>query len=95
MTDAAARKSDKYTELLRECSNVAKSAQLLTVEVGSRGFLNLASLQELYIILNKSPQKDCNVLEREVTRDSLNSCSALKNSFETRCKRNWKETSPE
>ena len=89
MADAAARKSDKYTELVRECSSVAKSAQLLTVEVGSRGFLNLASLQELYTILNKPPQKDCKALESDVTRASL------RHSFEIWCKRNWKETSPE
>ena len=50
MEDAVTRKRARYSELLQECSRTAKVAKLITIEVGSRGFLNLESFQDLSII---------------------------------------------
>lgn len=48
MEDAVTRKRASYSELLQECSMTAKVAKLITIEVGSGGFLNLESFQDLY-----------------------------------------------
>ena len=49
MEDAVTRERARYSELLQECSRTAKVATLITIEVGSRSFLNLESFQDLYI----------------------------------------------
>ena len=83
--DAAMRKRERYSELLQECSKMAKVAKLITVEVGSRGLINLKSFQNLYSALEAPPAKDCHKLEAEVVK------TTLLHSHLIWCKRNWRE----
>ena len=85
MEDAVTRKRARYSELLQECSRTAKVAKLITIEVGSRGFLNLESFRDLYRVPETPPAKDCHKLEVEVVK------TTLLHSHQIRCKRNWRE----
>ena len=78
------RKKNKYEELLAECSTKG-TAKLITIEVGSRGFLNLKSFQALYEALNIPPLKERRSLEMEVVK------TVLHHSHIVWCKRNWRE----
>ena len=85
MEEARMRKRERYSELLQECSRTAKRAELITIEVGSRGFLNLESFQAFYKALEAPPAKDCRKLETEVVK------TTLLHSHLIWCKRNWRE----
>ena len=85
MKDAVTRKRARYSELLQECSRTARVAKLITIEVGSRGFLNLESFQDLYKVLETPPAKDCCKLEVEVVKTTLLHLHLIW------CKRNWRE----
>ena len=83
--DAARRKRDRYQDLLTECS-ATSTANLITIEVGSRGFLHLVSLQELYKALDHPPSRECRRLEEELVK------TVLHHSHLIWCKRNWRQT---
>ena len=83
--DAARRKRSRYHDLLVECSTTF-TANLITIEVGSRGFLHLSSLQELYKALDHPPSGDRWRLEEEVVK------TVLHHSHIIWCKRNWRES---
>ena len=57
--DAAERKRQKYADLLAKCSAGKRVAKLITIEVGSRGFINTESFDDLYKHLKKPSKKDC------------------------------------
>ena len=59
-------------------------ANLLTLEVGSRGFSHTDSFDRLYQFFPTTKAKQV-ALEREVVR------TCLLQSFQVWCKRNWKE----
>ena len=82
--DAARRKRDRYQDLLTECS-ATSTANLITIEVGSRGFLHLVSLQELYKALDHPPSRECRRLEEELVK------TVLHHSHLIWCKRNWRQ----
>ena len=81
--DAASRKQLKYAELVKSCRRNGFHATLTTVEVGSRGFIHVPGLTELYKIVNAS-SKARSEPEREVTRQALEGSSRIW------CKRNWR-----
>ena len=83
--EAQERKRTKYQPLLEECQKSGFTASLITIEVGSRGFLNTDSFNQLYQLIksNKSPRTD---FEKKIVRTCL-ICS-----FDIWCKRNWKDT---
>ena len=74
----------KYAELVDHCRQNGFHATLITVEVGSRGFINVYSFAELYKIVNASLTTR-SALEREVIRQ------AIEGSFCIWCRRNWRE----
>ena len=76
--DAASRKQMKYAKLVESCTRNGFHATLTTVEVGSRGFIHVPGLTELYKIVNASSKARCE-LEREVVR------SAIEGSFRIWC----------
>lgn len=82
--DTARRKRDRYEGLLAECATAA-TTQLITTEVGSRGFVNLDSLQQLYKALDHPPSQECRRLEKDVVK------TVLHHSHLIWCKRNWRE----
>ena len=45
--DAAKRKKDKYHDLMEACTASGYSTTLITLEVGSRGFLNTSGFNKL------------------------------------------------
>ena len=50
ISHAAKRKIDRYKELKSACSSTHR-ASIITLEVGSRGFLNMEGFQQLYKLL--------------------------------------------
>ena len=82
--DAASRKQLKYAELVESCRWSGFQATLITVEVGSRGFIHVPGLTELYKIVNAS-SKARSELDREVIHQ------AIGGPFRIWCKRNWRE----
>ena len=44
--DASARKVEKYQDLLEACTASGYSTSIVTLEVGSRGFLNIHGFQK-------------------------------------------------
>jgi hypothetical protein len=65
MEEAASRKRSKYTELVGRCTRNGFAATLITVEVGSRGFIHAPSFNQLYKVVDAS-SKARRELEREV-----------------------------
>ena len=84
MAEAAERKRAKYEELLGACAASQRTANLITIEVGSRGFINAPSLDELYRHLTPSRKLERKELEKQITR------KCITRSHEVWCKRNWK-----
>ena len=83
-TDAAAtRKKERYRELLAQCSTTRRTAQLTTIEVGSRGFLNATSFDAFYKHLSFTNKRQRKELETEVVKKCILS------SYDIWCKRNW------
>ena len=81
---AVARKTDRYSELLASCRDAGYKATLLTVEVGSRGFIHTASFDRLYQLYPAIRSKR-DAFEKEVVR------RCLLQSYNIWCKRNWRE----
>jgi hypothetical protein len=82
--DAVRRKRDRYEELLAKCTTKAK-ANLITIKVGFRGFINLQGLQVLYKALNNPSIQECRELEKTLVK------TVLYHSHLIWCKRNWRE----
>ena len=71
-TDAAATsKKERYKELLAQCSTTKRTAQLTTIEVGSRGFLNATSFNTLYKHLSFIIKRQWKELETEVVKKCI------------------------
>ena len=81
---AVARKTGRYSELLGPCRDAGYKANLLTLEVVSRGFININSFDKLYQSFPATRAKQT-ALEKEVVR------TCLLQSYRVWCKRNWEE----
>ena len=81
---AVARKTERYAELLGTCRDAGYKANLLTLEVGSRGFVNIYSFDKLYQSFPGTKARQT-ALEKEVVH------TCLLQSYRVWCKRNWKE----
>ena len=67
---AVARKTERYSELLGTCRDASYKANLLTLEVGSRGFIHTNSFDKLYHSFPAARAKQV-ALEKEVVRTCL------------------------
>ena len=74
---AVARKTERYSELLGTCRDVGYNANLLTLEVSSRGFIHTDSFDYQSFPATRAKQ--------EMAR------TCLLQSFRFWCKHNWKE----
>ena len=81
---AIQRKRQRYHGLLEGCRENGYTANLLTIEVGSRGFLHCNSFDILYRLV-PSRRHEQEALEAEIVR------ACLQESYRIWCKRNWKE----
>ena len=81
---AIQRKRQRYHGLLEDCRENGYTANLLTIEVGSRGFLHCSSFDSLYRLV-PSRRHEQEALEAEIVR------ACLQESYRIWCKRNWKE----
>ena len=84
--EAKRRKEDKYENLWQECAQKKKNTSLITVEVGSRGFLEPETLRHLYEICNRRIEAG---IKRKFEEDLCK--AAIKGSYEVWCKRNWRD----
>ena len=62
---AVARKTERYSELLGTCRDAGYKTNLLTLEVGSRGFINIHNFDKLYQSFPATRVKQT-ALEKEV-----------------------------
>ena len=84
-TDSAIqRKTHRYRDLLSECKANGYTADLLTIEVGSRGFLHCSSFDSLYRLV-PARRQDQEALEGDIIK------ICVQESYRIWCKRNWKE----
>ena len=81
MVEAVECKQRKYSNLVACCRGNGFRTTLVTVEVGSRGFLHKWNLNNFYTLV-KAPHKDKLALEKEIHR-------AILGSFRIWCHRNW------
>ena len=82
MVEAAERKQQKYSNLVACCRGNGFRTTLVTVEVGSRGFLHKRSLNNFYTLV-KATQNDKLAMEKEMIH------RAILVSFRIWCRRNW------
>lgn len=68
--DAASRKEAKYTELVKECISQGWITKLITIEVGSRGFLNQPGFKKLATFL-KATKDDLDALKSSCIKTAL------------------------
>ena len=83
---AVQRKMDRYAELRSSCQEAGYKADILTIEVGSRGFINTPSFNALYEAF-PAKQYQREALEQDVV------CKCILESYRIWCKLNWKEPS--
>ena len=81
---AVHRKRHRYSDLLDDCRAKGYSATLLTLEVGSRGFLHCSSFDSLYKLV---PSRRCH--QEALETDIVKTC--VQESYRIWCKRNWSE----
>ena len=81
---AIQRKRQRYHGLLEDCRENGYTANLPTIEMGSRGFLHCSSFDSLYRLV-PSRRREQEALEAEIVR------ACLQESYRIWCKRNWKE----
>ena len=67
---AVARKTERYSELLGSCRDAGYKANLLTLEDGLRGFININNFDKLYQSFPATRAKQT-ALEKEVVRTCL------------------------
>ena len=81
MSHAAERKNQKYQELRAACS-ASRHTTIITLEVGSRGFIEMEGFRQLYKLLNtRASQKS--TFETDLIRHVVLA------SYDIWCKRNW------
>ena len=68
--DAHQRKSAKYHDLLEVCSANGYSTSLVTLEVGSRGFINIRGFDQLFQFFSLFREDKLNLL-RAVAREAI------------------------
>jgi hypothetical protein len=78
------RKLAKYSELVDSCRKAGYGVNLITIEVGSREFINASSFDALYAAF-PAKRAEQGSLEKEVIR------VCLLHSYRIWCKRNWRE----
>ena len=78
---AAERKVHRYHELSNACGH-SHNTSIITLEVGSRGFLNTTGFQQLYRLV-QAKASDRATFERDIIRHVVLS------SYDIWCKRNW------
>ena len=78
---AAERKAHRYRELASACGR-SHHTSIITLEVGSRGFLSIAGFQQLYQLV-QAKATDRAAFERNIIRHVVSS------SYDIWCKRNW------
>ena len=81
MAAATARKALRYEDLRLACSRTHHTT-VITLEVGSRGYLGMEGLQELYQLL-RPKAKDRRAFEVDIIRHVIAA------SYDIWCKRNW------
>ena len=79
--DAVARKVHCYQDLRDACAP-SQSSSIITLEVGSRGFLYMEQFQKLYQLL-RAKRSDIQSFELDIIRHVIVS------SYDVWCKRNW------
>ena len=85
MEAAALRKKEKYADLLARCAASNRDSKLVTLEVGSRGFLNTSSFDHLYRCLRSSKQQERRVMEKDIIK------KCIVHSHDIWCRRNWSD----
>ena len=78
---AAERKAHRYQELASACGH-SHHTSIITLEVGSRGFLSITGFQQLYQLV-QAKATDRAAFERDIIRHVVSS------SYDIWCKRNW------
>ena len=68
--DASRRKSDKYRDLMETCTASGYTTQTITLEVGSRGFVNHGGFKHLLRFFGFTKQEMLTVL-RAVSREAI------------------------
>ena len=68
--DAVRRKTEKYQDLVEACEENGYTTQLLTLEVGSRGFLNMDGFLRLFSIINISKQEKLSFI-KSIGREAI------------------------
>ena len=81
LEEASKRKTSKYADLAASCKQNGFSTILTTIQVGSRGFLHLPSLDKLYKLV-KAPLNHKTDFERQLVR------RAIEGSYTIWCSRN-------
>ena len=85
MEAAALRKKEKCSDLLARCAASNRDSKLVTLEVGSRGFLNTSSFDHLYRCLRSSKQQERRVMEKDIIK------KCIVHSHDIWCRRNWSD----
>ena len=85
MEAAALRKKEKYSDLLARCAASNCDSQLVTLEIGSRGFLNVTSFDHFYRFLGSSKQLKRRVMEKDIIK------KCIVHSHDIWCRRNWSD----
>ena len=68
--DASQRKTNKYQDLLDTCTANGYNTKLVTLEVGSRGFINISGFQQLFKLFALSKREQLNLF-RAVGREAI------------------------
>ena len=68
--DASVRKVEKYQDLLEACTASGYSTSIVTLEVGSRGFLNIHGFQKLFEHSSLSKEEKISLL-KSITKEAI------------------------
>ena len=84
--DALLRKTEKYADLVQESQQSSFSVQMIPIQVGSRGFLDLRGFQKLRN-LRRPQAREWRKFLSDIAR------AAISGSHRIWCTRNWKDSS--
>ena len=79
---ARSRKEAKYHSLVEACRSGGRAVSLITLEVGSRGFVHMPGFSQMYKLV-KAKRSATMELETTVIK------RAIEGSYNIWCKRNW------
>ena len=79
---ARSRKEAKYHSLVEACHSGGRAVSLITLEVGSRGFVHMPGFSQMYKLV-KAKRSATMELETTVIK------RAIEGSYNIWCKRNW------